>query len=97
MKFTDGYWAIRPEYTALYAVEIDDVRADPARGTLTVYAATAVIRSRGDILNRPMLTITYSSPAPGVITTEIVHHAGRPTPGPEFALNRAEGSHPRSR
>ncbi len=91
MKFTDGYWAIRPEYTPLYAVEVDDVRIDPEAGTLTVYAPAARIRSRGDVLNRPMLTITYSAPAPGVITTRIAHHDGRRPVGPGFALNRADG------
>jgi alpha-D-xyloside xylohydrolase len=91
MKFTDGYWAVRPEYTPLYAVEVDDVRIDEEAGTLTVYLPTAAIRSRGDVLNRPMLTITYSAPAPGVITVRIVHHAGRTAVGPAFVLNRAEG------
>lgn len=91
MKFTDGYWAIRPEYTPLYAVEVDDVRIDPAAGTMTVYAPTSRIRGRGDVLNRPMLTITYASPAPGVISTRIVHHDGRRPVGPSFALHRPEG------
>ncbi len=63
MKFTDGYWQVRPGMHPLYAVEVDDVRADEAAGTLTVYAPTAKIRGRGDTLNRPMLTTTYSSPA----------------------------------
>ncbi|MFZ0530809.1 MAG: alpha-xylosidase [Propionicimonas sp.] len=91
MKFTDGYWATRPDYTPLYAVEVDDIRIDAAAGTLTVYAPTSRIRGRGDVLNRPMLTITYSAPAPGVITTRIVHHDGRRQVGPAFALQRADG------
>lgn len=95
MKFTDGYWAIQPEYTPLYAVEVDDIRLDPSRGTMTVFAPTARIRSRGDTLNRPMITVTFSSPAPGVITSEIVHFAGRPDPGPSFNLNAAEGFLPK--
>lgn len=91
MKFTDGYWAMRPEYSPLYAVDIDDVRIDADAGTLTVYAATAPLRTRGDVLNRPMITITYSSPAEGVISTRIVHHAGRRELGPSFQLNRPAG------
>lgn len=89
MKFTDGYWTIKPEFTALYAVQIDDVRIDPDAGTLTVYAATAKVTSRGDTLNRPMLTITYSAPAPGVISVRIVHHDGRRRRGPAFSLRVA--------
>lgn len=86
MKFTDGYWHHRPEYTPLYAVEVDDIRIDEARGELVVYASTAHITGRGDTLNRPLLTVTYSASAPGVIRVEVVHHAGRATPAPSFEL-----------
>ena len=94
MKFTDGYWALKPEYTALYAVEIDDVRIDPEAGTMTVYAPTGRITGRGDTLNRPMLTITYSAPAPDVISVRVVHHAGRRPQSPTFELNRESGYRP---
>lgn len=66
MKFTDGYWLTRPGLTPLYATEVDDIRIDEAAGTMTVYAPTTVIRHRGDTLNRPMITVTFSSPAPGL-------------------------------
>jgi len=94
MKFTDGYWSLKPEFTALRAVEIDDVRIDPEAGTLTAYAPTATIRGRGDTLNRPMLTIRYWSPAEGVIGVEIVHHAGRRTLSPSFELHTDAGFRP---
>ncbi|MFV0451991.1 MAG: alpha-xylosidase [Propioniciclava sp.] len=94
MKFTDGYWTVKPGFTPRYAVEIDDVRIDPEAGTLTAYAATARITGRGDTLNRALLTVTYSSPAPGVISVRIVHHAGRRDRGPWFALRRSEGFRP---
>jgi alpha-D-xyloside xylohydrolase len=86
MKFTDGYWQTRPEYTLLYAVEVDDVRIDVDRGQLVVYASTAHITGRGDTLNRPLLTITYSATAPGVIGVDVVHHAGKAERSPAFAL-----------
>ena len=53
MKFTDGYWQHRPEYTLLYAVEVDDIRIDHDRGELVVSVATGHITGRGDTLNRP--------------------------------------------
>lgn len=87
MKFTDGYWTIKSEYTALYAVEIDDIRVDPAAGTMTVHAATGHIAGRGDTLNRALLSITYRGVAPGVIGVEIIHHDGRRRRGPNFGLN----------
>ena len=90
MKFTDGYWQHRAEYTLAYAVEVDDVRIDPARGELVVYAATVRARGRGDTLNRALLTVTYTATAPGVIGVEIVHHAGRAERSPEFELATAD-------
>lgn len=94
MKFTDGYWQTRRGIRPLYAVEVDDVRVDEAAGTMTVYAPTAVIRGRGDTLNRPMVTVTYSSPAPGVVAVDVTHHAGAAAPGPTFAVTGADGFRP---
>ena len=91
MKFTDGYWQVRPGVHPLYAVEVDDVRVDPAAGTMTVYAPTAHIAHRGDTLNRPMLTVTYAAPAPGVVKVTVEHHAGAARRGPDFAVTGQEG------
>lgn len=88
MKFTDGYWHARPDYRPLYAVEVDDVRIDAERGELVVYATTAKTPTRGDTLNRALLTVTYSATAPGVIGVEVVHHAGRAERQPGFQLTR---------
>jgi len=94
MKFTDGYWQTRPGIDPLYAVEVDDVRVDEATGTMTVYAPTARIRRRGDTLNRPMLTVTYASPAPGVVKVRVEHFAGAARRGPEFAVSGEPGFRP---
>ncbi|WP_308492877.1 alpha-xylosidase [Microbacterium terrisoli] len=94
MKFTDGYWLTRPTLTPLYAVEVDDIRIDETAGTMTVYAPTAVIRDRGDTLNRPMLTVVFSSPAPGVVKVRVVHHAGAVHRGPDFDVRGQDGFRP---
>ncbi|GAB4083795.1 alpha-xylosidase [Myceligenerans cantabricum] len=94
MKFTDGYWHTRNGVDALYAVEVDDVRVDEAAGTMTVYAPTGRIASRGDTLNRPMVTITYSSPAPGVVTVKVEHWAGAVRSGPAFPVTGEPGFRP---
>lgn len=91
MKFTDGYWLTRPGLTPLFAVEVDDIRIDEAAGTLTVYAPTMHIRHRGDTLNRPMITITYSSPAPGVVKVRVQRHSGGVHRGPDFSVEREAG------
>ncbi|KAA9111522.1 alpha-xylosidase [Microbacterium rhizomatis] len=78
MKFTDGYWQLRPGVTALYAQEAYDIaQAATVDGAgLVVTAPTAVIRGRGDTLNRPVLTVTLSSPLEGVVRVRIAHHEG---------------------
>ncbi|WP_402375712.1 alpha-xylosidase [Isoptericola rhizosphaerae] len=94
MKFTDGYWLSRPGLHPLYATEVDDVRVDEAAGTMTVFAPTSVVHHRGDTLNRPVLTLTYSSPAPGVVTVRVEHHAGAVRRGPDFAVHAEPGFRP---
>ena len=79
MKFTDGFWQLRPGVTALYAQEAYDIwqtdaTADGTR--LVVTAPTKVIAKRGDTLNRPALTVTLSSPLEGVVRVRIEHHTG---------------------
>ncbi len=91
MKFTDGYWLMRPGVTGLYASTVDDVRADAEAGSLTVYAPTAQIRHRGDTLNRPLITTAFTAPAPGVIRVRVQRHAGAAHRGPDFALTAQEG------
>ena len=88
MKFTDGFWQLRPGVTALYAQEAYDIWQveDTADGPgLRVTAPTAVIAKRGDVLNRATLTVTLSSPLEGVVRVRIAHHeGGRHEPGFEL-------------
>ena len=74
MKFTDGFWQLRPGVTALYAQEAYDIRAQDDR--LVITAPTKVIETRGDTLNRPVLTVTLSSPLDGVIGVRVEHFTG---------------------
>jgi alpha-D-xyloside xylohydrolase len=55
MKFTDGYWLMRPGCTARYAAEVTDVRADDHR--MTLYAPVKQVSRRGQTLNSPLLTV----------------------------------------
>ncbi|MEA4890609.1 MAG: alpha-xylosidase [Clostridiaceae bacterium] len=85
MKFTNGYWLLRPEITAHYAVEYyDSICRNKA---LTVFAPSKPVRSRGDQLNQAMLTITFGSPMPDVLKITLVHHDGAVDLQPVFALN----------
>ena len=79
MKFTDGFWQLRPGVTALYAQEAYDIWETDAAADgagLVITAPTAVISKRGDVLNRAALTVTLSSPLEGVVRVRISHHQG---------------------
>ena len=90
MKFTDGYWALAPGVSALYAQSARDVETDGR--SLTVHAATAPIASRGDTLNRPLLSVRYSSPMPDVVRVQVAHHRGGTPRRPVFDLPDADGA-----
>jgi len=74
MKFTDGFWQVRPGVTPLYAQEAYDIVAGDR--SLVVTAPTKVIAGRGDTLNRPTMTVTLRSPLPGVIGVTLEHFQG---------------------
>ncbi len=84
MKFTDGYWHMRPEVTAHWPAEAYETRVAP--GTLTVYAPTKPAVTRGATLNTPLLTVRFSSPMPNVIRVQTFHFKGGHPRGPAFEL-----------
>jgi alpha-D-xyloside xylohydrolase len=75
MKFTDGFWQLRPGVTPLYAQEAYDIWPEGENG-IVVTAPTTVIEKRGDVLNRPVLTVGLSSPLPNIIGVSISHFTG---------------------
>ena len=85
MKFTDGYWMTRPGMTPMHPAHAYDLWSDET--SMTAYAPVTPIRSRGDTLNRPVITVTYSSPMPDVVRVRIEHHTGGVDVGPRFALH----------
>jgi alpha-D-xyloside xylohydrolase len=84
MKFTDGYWQMRPGVSILQPKDIDTVERDG--DDLVVHAPTAPITARGATLNRPSLTIRLSSPIDDVIGVTISHHLGAAETTPDFEL-----------
>ncbi|GAA1190995.1 alpha-xylosidase [Streptomyces hebeiensis] len=87
MKFTDGYWQMRPGVTARYAVSVADAVVTDDR--ISLYAPVGKVGHRGDTLNAPLLTVECFSPAEGVIGVRLTHHGGRLPRRPEFALATA--------
>jgi len=88
MKFTDGYWLLRPGVELIGPHDVEDVVRE--RDDLLVYAPSAPIGARGDTLNLPLVTIRLSSPIPDVIGVRISHHVGGVDRGPQFPLTRTE-------
>ena len=84
MKFTAGYWTIRPGVTPMFAVQVHDVETDPEG--ITIYALTKRVDNRGDTLNHPLLTLRLTSPLPNVVRVQIVHHKGMRQREPHFQL-----------
>ena len=84
MKFTDGFWQMRPGMNPHYAAQVHEVEIE--KDSLTVYAPTKKLTGRGDTLNLPMLTIRFSAPMENVIRVKINHHKGGSPRKPEFEI-----------
>ena len=84
MKFTDGNWLLRQGVQAFYPIEARDIVI--SHDTLTVYAPTRRILTRGDTLAGPLLTIELSSPLPDAIGVKLTHFAGQAPKSPQFEL-----------
>ena len=84
MKFTNGFWLLKKEYTADYVQEINCV--EEHEGKLYAYGPYKKINGRGDTLNIGMLTYCISSPMEDVIGIRMYNHLGKCKEGPEFEL-----------
>jgi len=89
VKFTNGYWRIREEIDPVYAVECYEWERNCDQ--LTVYAATKHMGDRGDTLNQPLLTVTFSSPMENVIKVSAVHFKGAAYKGPHYEVAEQKG------
>ena len=78
MKFTDGQWMLQPGVAAHYAAEAYAIEVHEDR--LVVLATTRPIKHRGDTLQGPTLTVTLSSPLPGVIRVSVEHYVASEAP-----------------
>lgn len=84
MKFTDGFWLMRPGVTSLPALQAHSLTASD--DALDIVAATKVVRHRGDTLNAATLGVRIDSPMESVIRVRVTHHSGG-TPPLRFDVN----------
>jgi alpha-D-xyloside xylohydrolase len=89
MKFSNGYWRMRPGVKVWHPVEAYDVCE--SLDELTIYAPTRKIEHRGHTLGGPLVTIRLSSPLPDVVGVRLTHFEGEVPPKPEFSLVAAPG------
>ncbi len=85
MKFTDGYWEMRPGMKPHYAAQVHEALIE--ENALTVFAPIGKLRERGHTVNQPLLTVRFSSPLEDVIRVQVVHHKGGRPSGPTFQVN----------
>ncbi|MER5268533.1 alpha-xylosidase [Actinosynnema sp. NPDC002837] len=90
MKFSDGYWLLRPGVEAAHPVEMRDVAT--GNGEVVVHATTRPIRHRGDMLKGPVVTLGLTSPMADVIGVRITHFSGEEPKGPAFSP-ASDGAH----
>ena len=84
MKFTDGYWLIKPEMDIKFATETFTAKLDDSK--LEVFAPCSRINGRGNTLDGGALTVSFTSPMNGVIRAELVHFKGRAEKGPYLPI-----------
>ena len=90
MKFTNGYWRIQKGMDMRYAVEA--YQFDKGLDYLRVVAVCRPVRGRGDLLNLPTLTVTFTSPQPDTIRVRIVHFAGQKVHAPKLSITESPAS-----
>jgi alpha-D-xyloside xylohydrolase len=84
MKFTDGYWSMRPGVVLNYPVQLHEVEIKPE--ALVAFGATRRLSYRGATLDIPVLTVRFTSPMPNVIRVQITHHKGAAPRQPQFEI-----------
>jgi alpha-D-xyloside xylohydrolase len=85
MKFSDGYWLMRPDVRAQYPVHAHEVEVQGE--SLVVYGPFRRVLHRRDTTDIGMLTVRLSSPMANVIHVQMVHHKGASAKRPGFPLN----------
>ncbi len=82
MKFTNGYWLIRPNFQMQYATQA--VRVEKRPDALHVLSACRPIHHRGDTLDGGTLDVTFTAPRENIIRVTVTHFAGKLDNAPHF-------------
>ncbi|CCX09392.1 glycoside hydrolase family 31 protein [Pyronema domesticum] len=85
MKFRDGMWLLREEFKVEYAEEVRKIDVLD-EDTLSLLCPTRQIHSRGDTLNRAVVTIDIKPEFNDVISITATHWKGGKKLGPQYPL-----------
>ncbi|UKZ61436.1 uncharacterized protein TrAtP1_002701 [Trichoderma atroviride] len=86
MKFRDGMWLPIEGKRTEYAEDIYTATQRPDGRALSLLCPTKHVRSRGDTLNLPTVTLDIEAVFDGVISVETTHWSGAANKGPNFDL-----------
>ncbi len=84
MKFNHGYWQVRKGVTPSHPVEVESYEV--GERSLTVYAATRKLLTRGNTLDGPLLNVELSTPLEGVIRVRLSNWLGALDRSPSFQV-----------
>ena len=87
MKVSDGFWMTKKGYSASFATEIYEVKA--TEHSLQLFVTTRWIENRGQTLEGPALTVTFTSDRPNCIKVSVDHFTADRRRGPEFETEEA--------
>lgn len=86
MKFTDGFWVVKPGVELYNCAQVQDCRREGE--AFVVYCSHVPVRHRGQTLNAPILTLRFTAPREGIIAVKIEHFQGANIKEPGFELER---------
>lgn len=89
MKFTDGFWVVKPGISLYNCQQVQDSRW--IGDSFVVYCSHQPIHHRGQTLNAPLLTLTFTAPREGIIALKLEHFQGSRLKAPAFDLNKDGG------
>lgn len=89
MKFTDGFWVVKPGVQLFSCAQVQDVRREG--DAFVVYCSHVPVSDRGMTLNAPLITLTFRAPRRGILALKIEHFQGGAQLEPEFALDEQGG------
>ena len=81
MKFTDGYWLMKPGNTAFSCTDIRDTRIEDKK--VTLYITPWKVYNRGQTLDGPLFTVYITAPREGILQIHTNHHMGGKPRHPE--------------